>query len=89
MSGSRGPHCWLMLPLPPQLLPLLCRLMGRLPIGCMGRMTAVSACTCASLNQRSDFLLTTCHLHQLCVDAPKEGPEGPVRGGGLLLGEHV
>jgi len=48
-----SPHCWLLLPP----LLLLCRLMGRLPIGCMGRMTAVSACTFASLNQRP-----TCHL---------------------------
>ena len=48
----RAPHCWLLL----LLLLLLCRLMGRLPIGCMGRLTTVSACTCASLNQRSNPL---------------------------------
>ena len=63
----RAPHCWLLLlplllllllpPLLLLLLLLLCRLMGRLPIGCMGRMTAVSACTYASLNQRSNPLL--------------------------------
>ena len=46
----------------------------------MGRMTSVSARMCASLNQRSNLLLPTCHLHSLCVDAPEEGPEGPVRG---------
>ena len=53
-------------------------LLGRLSIGCVGRTTAVSACMCASLNQTSNPLLPTCHLHQLCVDAPEEGPEGAV-----------
>jgi hypothetical protein len=52
-------------------------------------MTAVSACTCASLNQRSNPLLPTCHFLQLCVDAPKEGPEGSMRGGGLFLEQHA
>ena len=52
-------------------------------------MTAVSACTCASLNQRSNPLLPTCHFLQLCVDAPKEGPEGSMRGGGLFLEQHT
>jgi hypothetical protein len=76
---SRALHCWLL---------LLCRLLGRLTIGCMGRTTA---CTCASLNQRSlcNLLLPTCHLHSLCEDAPEEGPEGPVRGGGLLLEQYA
>ena len=49
----------------------------------------MSACTCASLNQRSNPLLPTCHLHELRVDGPKEGPEGPVRGGGLFLRQHA
>jgi len=75
--NSRAPHCWLL---------LMGRLMGRMPFGCMGRMTAVSACT---LNQRSNPLLPTCHLHELCVEAPKEGPEGAVRGGGLFLEQHA
>ena len=43
---------------------------------------------CASLNQRSNPL-TTCHLHQPCVDASEEGPEGAVRGRGLLLEQHA
>ena len=48
--NSRDPHCWLLL------LLLLSRLMGRLPIGCMGRTTAsaVLACVRESLNQRSN-----------------------------------
>ena len=49
----------------------------------------MSACTCASLNQRSNLLLPTCHLDSLCVDASEEGPEGDVRGGGLFLEPHA
>ena len=46
----------------------------------------MSACTCASLtNQRNSLPLPTCHLHSLCVDAPEEGPEEAMRGGGLLV----
>ena len=40
-----------------------------------------------SINEAT--LLPTCHLHQLCVDAPREGPGGPVRGGGLFLEQHA
>jgi len=51
----------------------------------MGKMTAVGACTCASLNQRSNLLLPTCQQHSLWLDAPEKEPEGAVRGGGLFL----
>ena len=44
----------------------------------------VLACVRESLNQRSNPLLPTCHLHYFCVDAPKQGPEGTVRR--LVLG---
>ena len=79
--NSRAPHSWLLL-LPLLLLLLLCRLLGRLTIGCMGRTTAY---TCASLNQRSNLLLPTCQQHSLWLDAPEKEPEGAVRGGGLFL----
>ena len=69
--------------------PCCCCCAGCWAIGCMGRTTAVSASTCASLNQRSSLLLPTCHLHSLCEDAPEEGPEGAVRGGGLFLEQHA
>jgi len=39
--------------------------------------------------QRSNPLVPTCHCHQLCVDAPEEGPAGAVRGGGLSLVLHA
>jgi len=50
-----SPRCCLLL------LLLLCRL----PIGLMGRTTAMSVCTCASINQKSNLFLPTCHLHSL------------------------
>ena len=49
----------------------------------------MNASTCASLNQRSNLLLLTCHLHSLCEDAPVEGPEWAVGGGGLFLEQHA
>ena len=67
---------------------VLLLLLGRLAIGCMRRTTAVSACMCASLNQRSNLLLPTCHQHLFWMDAPEGGPEGAVRGGDLLLELH-
>jgi len=44
--------------------------------------TAVSTCT---LDQRSNLILPTCHLHSLCVDAPEKGPKRAARGGSLLV----
>jgi hypothetical protein len=81
--NSKAPHCWLLL------LLLLCRLLDRLAIGCMGRTTAVSACMCTSLNQRSNLLLPTCHLHSLYEDAPEEGAEGAVKQEGLFLEQRA
>ena len=49
----------------------------------------MSACTCASLNQRSTFSYPLATLHSLCEDAPEERPEGAMRGGSLHLEQHA
>ena len=73
--NSKAPHCWLLL-LPLMLLLLMCRLLGRLTIGCMENDSCECLHVCFPQSEKQPSLTLAIFTHSVRMPQKKKGLRG-------------